>query len=265
MNIAITVLICFMACSLIMTGVWIWAKRIKNAGVVDIFWTLNFPVIALILFFTGQGWAPRVQMVCSLIFIAGLRLGFHLGKRVLSHLQQEEGRYQQLRQDWAPHADRKFFWFFQFQGISNVILSLPFFLMVSNKNPGFHLLEIAGFVLWAIALAGEAIADWQLDQFKKDPANKGKVCSKGLWNYSRHPNYFFELLLWTAYFLIACTADFGWLALSSPLIIAYLLFKVTGIPATEAQAIRSKGAQYVEYQNTTSAFVPWFKKRKTSL
>jgi steroid 5-alpha reductase family enzyme len=128
------------------------------------------------------------------------------------------------------------------------------------KKAKLPLLEYIGAGIWLIALTGEAIADWQLDQFKKDPANKGKVCNKGLWNYSRHPNYFFEWLIWVGYFVFALASPYGFIAIISPAIILYLLLNVTGIPATEEQSVRSKGDLYKEYQRTTSAFVPWFKK-----
>jgi steroid 5-alpha reductase family enzyme len=256
----LSVLICLIACSLIMVIVWIWAKRVHNAGVVDIFWAFNFPVIGVLLYVLAPGFPPRKTLLCGMVVGAGLRLGWHLGNRVISHLDDEEGRYRQLRQEWAPHADRKFFWFFQVQAFSNVLLAVPFFISTYNTYPALSGWEYTGAILCLIAVTGERIADNQLAAFKKDPANKGKVCSKGLWNYSRHPNYFFEWLLWLAYFIYAMGSPYGWLALFSPLFILYLLLKVTGIPATEQQSLRTKGAAYENYQRQTSVFIPWFKK-----
>jgi steroid 5-alpha reductase family enzyme len=253
------VLVCLAVCCLIMAGVWIWAKKISNAGVVDVFWALNFPVIAVILFFLNNGWQLRKLLICSMVVLAGLRLGIHLWKRVIGHLHEEEGRYKQLRKEWAPNENVKFFWFFQFQAISNVVLSAPFFLISSNSGTGLNVLEWTAVVIWAIAFTGEAIADRQLALFKKNPENKGEVCDLGLWNYSRHPNYFFQCLMWLAYFLFALTAPWGWIAVISPLIIIYLILNVTGIPATEEQALRSKGDKYRRYQQTTSVLIPWFK------
>ncbi|MBC8987761.1 DUF1295 domain-containing protein [Pedobacter sp. N36a] len=259
------ILICLVACCLVMALVWCWAVKINNAGVVDVFWALNFPLIAMLLFFLADGLELRKQLICSMVVIAGLRLGAHLWQRVIGHLQVEEGRYQQLRKEWAPHENKKFFWFFQFQAFSNVILAIPFFLIASNQDTHIHTLEYLGIALWVIAVLGEAIADMQLSQFKKEACNKGQVCQLGLWNYSRHPNYFFQLLMWIAYFLFALHAPWGWIALSSPLIIGYLLFTVTGIPATEEQALRSKGELYRQYQQSTSVFIPWFKKKVSVL
>lgn len=257
------ILCCLLACCLIMASVWLWAKKIGNAGVVDVFWAFNFPVIAILILFFGTGWELRKQVICGMVVVAGLRLGIHLWHRVIGHLDEEEGRYKQLRKEWAPNPDKKFFWFFQFQAISNVILAAPFFLIGLNTAPQFNAIEYAGMALWVIAVIGEGIADWQLQQFKKNPESKGEVCTLGLWNYSRHPNYFFQSLLWIAYFIFALSAPLGWIAVISPAIILYLLFNVTGIPATEEQSLRSKGDKYRIYQQTTSAFFPWFKLKKS--
>jgi len=249
-----------LVCCLIMFFVWLWARKIKNAGVVDIFWAFNFPVIAFMLFVLAPGYLPRKMGIAIMVMAAGIRLGSHLGVRVIGHLDEEEGRYRQLRKEWAPRPDRKFFWFFQMQAFSNILLSIPFFIIAFNTRTGLVGWEYAGSVLWLIAVLGEGMADQQLASFKKDPANKGKVCSKGLWNYSRHPNYFFEWLMWMSYFIFALGSPYGWLAAISPLIILYLLLKVTGIPATEEQSLRSKGEAYKNYQRQTSVFIPWVKK-----
>jgi steroid 5-alpha reductase family enzyme len=252
--------ICLLACCLIMAEVWMWAKRIKNAGVVDIFWSFNFPIIALLLLLLSEGYFPRRILICSMVILAGSRLGIHLLIRITRHLNEEEGRYQQLRKEWAPRPDRKFFWFFQAQAVSNVFLAIPFFIITANPEPALSGWEIAGALLWLIAVTGEATADRQLAAFKKDPQSKGRVCDRGLWNYSRHPNYFFEWLMWMAYFVFALGSPYGVVAIISPAVILYLLLKITGIPMTEEQSIRSKGDAYRAYQQSTSVFVPWFKK-----
>ncbi len=249
------------ACSGIMVLVWLWAHRIKNAGVVDIFWSYNFPVIALILLLLAPGFELRKLLICGMVIIAGSRLGTYILIRTTSHIHEEEGRYQQLRKDWGPNPDRVFFWFFQAQALSNVLLAIPFFIVCLNTSSTISPLEYAGVALWLISVLGESVADAQLKKFKSDPANKGKVCSQGLWNYSRHPNYFFQWLMWMAYFVFALASPYGYLAIISPAIILYLLLRVTGIPLTEEQSIRSRGDAFRKYQKTTSAFIPWFKKR----
>jgi len=253
-------LLSLIACCLIMFLVWLWAKKIRNAGVVDVFWTLNFPVITLITFFLSEGFELRKYLICGVFLLAELRLGLHLWKRVVGHIDEEEGRYKQLRSEWGEKADRNFFWFFQFQAISNVILAIPFFIITANTDSQISVWEIAGLAIWAIAFIGEMIADRQLAAFKKNPDNKGKVCQTGLWYYSRHPNYFFEWLTWMAYFVFALSSPWGILAIVSPAIIYYLLTQVTGVPNNEEQNLRSKPDAYKEYQQSTSAFFPWAKK-----
>ena len=139
-----------------------------------------------------------------------------------------------------------------------IVLGVPFLLAAENRGPAFSLLEYAALVLWVVAIAGEIAADVQLNAFKSNPANRGKTCRAGLWNYSRHPNYFCEWLIWVCFSLFALDSTYGYLALISPALMLYFLFKVTGIPATEAQALRTRGEEYRRYQQTTSAFVPWF-------
>lgn len=250
------------ACCVIMALVWVWAYRIKNAGVVDIFWSYNFPVIAVILYLFAPGYETRKLLICGMAVLAGLRLGTHLAIRIFKHLHEEEPRYKQIRDDWGKNAEPKMFGFFQMQALSNVLLAVPFFIAAMNTGTELSPFEYAGAVLWAISVGCEAIADQQLADFKKDAANKGKVCDRGLWYYSRHPNYFFEWMMWVSYFIFALGSPYGYVAIISPAIILYLLLKVTGIPATEQQALKTKGEAFKRYQESTSAFVPWFKRKK---
>jgi steroid 5-alpha reductase family enzyme len=248
------------ACCVIMFFVWVWAYKIKNAGVVDIFWSYNFPVIAIILLLFAPGFETRKLLICAMVIIAGGRLGTHLAVRVLKYLRQEEPRYAQIRKEWGKNAEVKMAFFFQMQALSNVLLAIPFFIITMNTAPQLNIFEYAGAALWLISVSGEAIADAQLAAFKKNPANKGKVCDIGLWGYSRHPNYFFEWLIWVSYFVFALGSRYGYIAIISPAIILYLLLKVTGIPMTEEQSIRTKGDAFRAYQKRVSVFVPWLKK-----
>ncbi|RNL54278.1 DUF1295 domain-containing protein [Pedobacter jejuensis] len=253
-------LVSLIACCTIMFLVWLWAKKIKNAGVVDVFWALNFPVITLITYFLSEGFETRKILICSIFLLAELRLGLHLWQRVIGHLEEEEGRYQQLRKEWGDKVERNFFFFFQFQAISNVLLTIPIFIITANPSTKISILEYVGLAIWAIAFIGEMVADQQLAAFKKEPKNKGKVCDTGLWYYSRHPNYFFEWLTWMAYFIFALASPWGILAIISPSIILYLLTRVTGVPNNEEQNLRSKPEAYKKYQQTTSSFFLWGKK-----
>lgn len=252
-------LVCWATAAVIMLLVWLWALKLKNNGIVDIFWAFNFTVIAAIIWLLADGCTERKDLTCLLAGLWSLRLGIYLAIRVGSHLHEEEGRYKKLREEWS---DIKFLFFFQMQAFSNVMLAIPFFITALNPNPQLSALEYTGAAVWLLCIIGEGVADWQLQHFKKQPQNKGKVCQYGLWNYSRHPNYFFQFSIWISVFLFSISSPYGWLAAICPLSIGYLIFKVTGIPMTEEQAVRSKGEAYKEYQRTTSMFVPWFKKEK---
>jgi steroid 5-alpha reductase family enzyme len=156
----------------------------------------------------------------------------------------------------------RFLFFFEFQALLDVVLSLPFLLACLDTRAPLGIGEKIGMGIWLAGIFGEALADAQLDAFKKNPANKGTTCRAGLWNYSRHPNYFFEWTIWMGYAVFVIGSPWGWLGLISPALILYFLLGVTGIPATEAQALRSRGEEYLGYQQTTSAFVPWFPKKE---
>ena len=251
-------LISWAAVAFIMLIIYFWALAIKNYGIVDIFWAYNFLVIAIIIWLLADGFEPRKNLVCLLAAVWSLRLGFYLTIRVGSHLDVEEGRYKQLRLEWN---ETKFFFFFQMQAFSNVMLAIPFFVIALNPEPHMSAIEYIGAGLWCISIIGEGLSDWQLKQFKKNPSNKGRVCENGLWNYSRHPNYFFQFMIWISVLIFALPSPYGWISVICPLSIGYLIFKVTGIPMTEEQAVRSKGELYKEYQRTTSAFVPLPKKK----
>lgn len=237
------------------------ARRIDNYGIVDIAWSYAFALLAGFYAVAGPGWPTRKVLIATMAALWSLRLGTHLYRRVMGHHPVEDGRYEQLRKDWAGNFAAKMFGFFQLQAASIVLLGAAFLVVCLNPAPQLHALELAGTALWLLALSGEALADAQLAAFKRDAANKGRVCAVGLWRFSRHPNYFFEWLIWVAFFVFALGSPSGWVAIIGPASILYLLLRVTGIPLTEEQALRSKGDAYRRYQQTTSAFIPWFPKK----
>jgi steroid 5-alpha reductase family enzyme len=247
-----------------MGAVWLVSVRLRNAGIVDIAWAGLFAVLALLYALLGSGDATRRAVAASLMIVWSVRLATHLFRRVVGHLDVEDGRYAKLRQSWGAAADRKMLAFFLFQGLTCVLLSFPVLLASANPAPGLRAIELIGVAMWIVAIVGESVADWQLSRFKADPANRGKVCSEGLWHYSRHPNYFFEWLVWCAFFLFALGSPYGWLTAYCPLLMLWFLYKVTGIPATEEQSIRSRGEAYRRYQRTTSPFIPWFPRKVPS-
>lgn len=251
--------IAFIAVFLIMTFIWWLQKKQGNAGIVDIAWSYNFPIIAILYYLLGDGYGPRKLLITAMVLVWGIRLGTYLLIRVLGHFKEEDGRYKQLREDWKDNLQFKFFMFFQFQAVINLALSIPFLILCLNTDDSIKPLEMVGAAIWCISILGESIADAQLKRFKAKPANKGKVCQNGLWNYSRHPNYFFEWMIWVGYFITALSPPYGWAAIVCPIMMLWFLYKVTGIPMTEEQSIRSKGQAYIDYQQTTSPFIPWFK------
>ena len=244
---------------LIMFAMWLISLRISNAGIVDVGWALGLVLLALWYAWEGPGFSARRWILAGMVAFWGLRLAVHLLQRISR--EPEDGRYQQLRRDWhGKNVNLRFLFFFEAQALLDILLSLP--MLVAALNPAAHIneLEYLGMVLWLCAVIGESIADAQLAAFKRNVENRGKVCRNGLWNYSRHPNYFFEWFVWVAWALYALASPWGWLAIGCPGLMFYFLFRVTGIPATEAQALRSRGKEYARYQQTTSAFVPWFRK-----
>lgn len=246
------------AVSALMLILWLISLRTKNAAIVDVGWTFGLLTCAVVYAAFAPGYSVRKALGLMMVGVWALRLGGYLFlTRVWK--QPEEGRYQQLRRDWKTSINLKFFFFFELQGVLDVVLSLPFLLAAVNTQEVIVLLEGLGLALWFASMLGETIADAQLNAFKRDPANKGKTCRNGLWNYSRHPNYFFEWFIWVSWLIFALGSPHGWLSSICPALMLYFLFKVTGIPATEAQALRSRGDDYRRYQETTSVFVPWFK------
>jgi steroid 5-alpha reductase family enzyme len=251
-----------LACAL-MFVLWLVYLRLNNASYVDPGWAYGLAILGATYSALGSGYSVRRWLVAAMAATWGLRLGTHLLVRIVG--KPEEGRYQQLRKEWGKNIELKFLIFFEFQGLLDLLLSLPFLLAALNPDPKLSAVEYVGMGLWVISLAGEALADAQLAAFKRGNPPVSEVCRRGLWNYSRHPNYFFEWLIWVAWFLFALGSPFGWLAALCPVLMLYLLLKVTGIPATEAQSLRSKGEAYRAYQRTTSVFVPWFKREFVNL
>lgn len=245
--------------ALLMLGVWVWHLRLGNTGVVDVGWTWAVTGATALVAALGTGDPMRRWLLAAMVAIWGARLSFYLLRdRVIG--RPEDGRYVDLRERGSVVARARFFWFFQAQALIAVFFTLPMLLVAGNGAPAPAAVELTALALWAIALAGERTADRQLERFKARPGTRGRTCRDGLWRYSRHPNYFFEWLIWVAFALYASASPYGWLAIACPAVMLYLLFRVTGIPATEAQALRSRGDDYRRYQRETSAFFPWFPK-----
>ena len=247
----------------LMLVLWLVQRATRDAGIVDVGWSGSLGVLALFFGLTLPVASTRSWLVVGMAAIWSLRLATYLlFNRVLG--KHEDGRYQSLRARYGSRAQAFFFVFFQAQALLAWLFSIPFWMAMRREGAAPDMADLAGITLWFIAFVGEATADWQLARFRADPANKGKTCRSGLWSCSRHPNYFFEWLHWWVYVVIAWQAPFGWTTLFAPALMLFFLFKVTGLPATEAQALVSRGDDYRDYQRTTSPFFPWFPRRDGS-
>ena len=169
---------------------------------------------------------------------------------------REDARYRTLRERWRGPV--RFLAFFELQALIAVLFSVPFLLASFDPRRGFGGFERAGLLLAVVAMAGEALADWQAQRFKRNPANRNAVVDTGLWRYSRHPNYFFESLVWWGFFLATLDSPWGGFTIVCPLLMLYILLNVTGIPLTEKHSLQTRGEAYRAYQRRTSRFIPWF-------
>lgn len=233
---------------------WLWQRRHGNAGIVDVLWATGLAAGAVLIAATGSGaFLPRA-LLAAFGAAWGLRLATHLWVRV--RREPEDGRYRQLRGHWQGHQG-KFFLFFQFQALLVVLFALPFVAVAANPSAAMNRWFALGIALWLGAVGGEAVADRQLARFRAKAENRGRTCRGGLWRYSRHPNYFFEWLHWFAYVALAAGSPQWWLAVSGPVLMYLFLRWISGIPFTEAQALRTRGDDYRDYQRTTSMLIPW--------
>jgi steroid 5-alpha reductase family enzyme len=244
----------WLAAAALMTTLWLVQRRTRNAGIVDVAWALATGALGAAFAVSADGAWPRGLVVAALAAVWGVRLGVHLWTRVAR--EAEDGRYRQMRAEWGAAADRNLLVFFQVQALWAVLFALPMLAAAGSPVP-WSVWDAIGVGLWLTGLCGETIADRQLAAFRAAPANRGRVCQTGLWRYSRHPNYFFEWLHWWSYVTLAVHAPLWWVPLAAVGAMGWFITRVTGIPPTEAQAVRSRGDAYRHYQRTTSAFVPW--------
>jgi steroid 5-alpha reductase family enzyme len=245
----------------LMVGVWLLSLPTRNASLADIFWGLGFVLIALLSFFLSNGYLGRQLLLTLLTSAWGLRLSLYIFWR--NRGKGEDRRYQ----EWRHKRGASFWWVslfnvFLIQAVLLWLIALTVQLgQISSTPAHFTWLDFLGVLVWTTGFTFEAIADWQLASFKADPANRGKVMNQGLWRYSRHPNYFGESLIWWGLFLITLTTPHGWWALISPLVITFLLLKVSGVTLLEKDIVERRPG-YQEYLETTSAFIPWFPKTR---
>lgn len=241
--------------SVVFAIVWAICVRVKNYGFLDVTWTLSIGLLALLDGVVGSGTLQRRSVFTAVGLLWSLRLGLFVLARVLRHHPSEDKRYRTLREQWR--TPRAFLVFFELQAFIAVIFSVPFLSAAFAPTPRMSMLEFIGLALAVVGVVGEAVADRQADAFKRSQDSTRKILDVGLWRYSRHPNYFFEIIAWLGIALAALPLPLGWVSLACPILIAYFLLRVTGVPLTEKHSIETHGEAYRRYQRTTSRVIPW--------
>jgi steroid 5-alpha reductase family enzyme len=241
----------------LMAALWVVSVARKDVSIVDPFWSIAFLVItAHTVFATGN--TPKKTLLLAMVGVWAIRLWAHLLLR--SRGKPEDRRYAAFRRRYGA---QRYFWvsFFQvflLQGCLAALISAPLQIAGAASAPDpITGTDLAGLVVFAIGLLFEVVADAQLQGFRNDPASRGKVMDRGLWRYSRHPNYFGEALLWWGFWLCAVSEPHGLVSGLAPLAMTFLLLKVSGVALLDAHLAKTKPA-YTDYIRRTAAFVPWW-------
>lgn len=244
--------------SIAMMGAWLVVLRTRNGGWADVVWTFSVGATAAWAALAGGAENGRAVLAAVLIGAWSLRLGLHLVRRVAAG--PEDFRYARLRDDWGRAYRSRLFWFLQLQAVCAVPLVLAVRLAASRSGPLADVADWIGVAILLVAVVGEAAADWQLSRFAMSSEARGRILDRGLWGWSRHPNFFFEWLGWCAWPVIALGPGLhvwpGGLALLAPLAMYVLLVHVTGIPPIEQRMIETRGDAFRDYQRRVSRFFP---------
>ncbi len=250
----------FYQCALLvfvyMTFLFVIAQLKKDNSIVDIGWGFGFVLIALFTFVKSGLYLPRHLLVTLLVVMWGLRISFH----ILHRHKGEDFRYKAWRDEWKQWFYlRSYFQIFMLQGFFMLIISMPVIVINSSAIPGLTFVDILGAALWCLGFYFEVVGDYQLQAFITNPENKKRIMRYGLWQYTRHPNYFGEIVMWWGIWLMALTVPLGFLTIISPLTITILLVFVSGVPMLEKRF--AGNPEYQEYQRTTNALIPWWPKK----
>ncbi len=232
----------------------LWKKR---NDIADIAWGLGFVLLAWVSFFLGQEQSVRGILVGLLISIWGIRLAWHIYRR--NKGKSEDYRYAKWRHDWGKWFYlRSYIQVYLLQGVLLFLIILPVLFINKNAGQPFGILDLVGLAVWIFGFFFESVGDAQLAKFIKNPANKGKLMQSGLWRYTRHPNYFGEVMTWWGIWIIAFSMPYMLLSIIGPITITILILKISGIPLLEKKM--EENPEFEDYKNKTSMFIPWFRK-----
>ncbi len=239
--------------AVLMVGCWLVSLRLADASVVDPLWPMLFVAVVWAFWLSSGGGAGRKLALVAMVTLWGLRLGIHLGLRKWG--EPEDFRYVAMRRRWQPFELWSLVIVFGLQGVLATVISLPLVAVVgAEASSGVGWLAWVGIAVWAAGLLCETVADRQLKRFRAEPANRGEVLDRGLWRYSRHPNYFGDFLVWWGIWLVAAAAG-AWWTVVGPFVMSILLLRVSGVTLLERTIVERRPG-YAEYVARTSAFVP---------
>ncbi len=240
-----------------MSALFLFALWIKDNSIVDIAWGAGFVLVAGATLILGGDSHARPFLVSFLVLVWGGRLAIHVFMR--NRGKGEDFRYAQWRRDWGRWiVPRSYLQIFMLQGLFMLLISTPVVLINLGDNPGLSALDAAGLFVWLVGFVFEAVGDHQLKRFKQDPTSRGRIMTRGLWAWTRHPNYFGEAVMWWGIALIALNVQNGWAGLLSPVVITFLLTRVSGVRMLEKKY--ADNPEFQAYAGRTSAFIPWFPK-----
>ncbi|TVQ88901.1 MAG: DUF1295 domain-containing protein [Bacteroidetes bacterium] len=239
-----------------MTLIWIWSVRIHNAGIVDPFWGMGFVTVTAWYAYRLNITEPHQWILLAMVAIWGLRLFLYLFLR--NYGKEEDYRYQQFR---SNYGEKRYWWFsffqvFMLQGVLLAFISISILGGIFPSEQGNTVWLIFSIIFWLVGFGFEAGGDYQMAKFKAEPGNKGKVMDKGLWRYTRHPNYFGDTMVWWAYALMAVYNGYWW-AIAGAGLMTWLIIKISGVAMLEKN-LKTRREGYEDYIKRTSAFFPWF-------
>ena len=243
---------------LFMVYMFILAQLKKDNSIVDIGWGIGFILIAISLMLLVEPLDAKDLLITAMITVWGVRLALHIYTRAKG--KPEDFRYVQWRKDWGEKAAlHAFFKVFMLQGLVMLIVALPIIIVFNSFDIQLTLLSFAGILIFIAGFLFETIGDYQVYKFKKNPGNKGKIITTGLWKFTRHPNYFGEALLWWGIGIFTFGSDYYWVSFVSPLLMNFLLVKISGVPMLEKKY--EGRADWEEYKKKTPTFIPFIGRR----